>query len=61
MKTYSIRLPPKCDIGVDVEIHQKTKKNEKPKYCDGCGKRVKKRMYYTESDVGNVYCLGCLW
>ena len=43
----------------EYELYQKTRKNEIPKHCDGCEKRIKKGMYYSECDAGESYCLEC--
>ena len=43
----------------EYEVYQKTRKNEKPKFCDGCEKRMKKGMYYSMADAGECYCIEC--
>lgn len=41
------------------EVYKKTRKNEYPKLCDGCEKKIKKGMFWMESDGGDAYCLKC--
>ena len=43
----------------DYEVFQKTRKDEKPKQCDGCEKEIKKGDYYCDSDAGDSYCIQC--
>ena len=54
MKSFTISTDDR-----DYEVLQKTRTIGYPVKCEGCNKRIKKKMYFFETDAGEPYCLKC--